>query len=259
MFYRYIQYYLFYKLFQSKIRYVIIQGKPLKRTFYLFLLALLPFLNIRGQETDRYKLIQVSGIITNDENTPVPHASIISTRIKRGTISEMTGIYSLISMPGDTVFVSALGYKKYIFSVPLVFNDKLYKKDIILVSDTISIEGVTILPWRNYEEFKRDVLSNIPVMKPEVRYMYENLASIQATLNNNPSYAVTPEAGYRLAMQQNANNIMTRNQTPVNNLLNPFAWAKFFNGVKSGLLKNQKTTRPVRQEKVKRKKSGQDK
>lgn len=231
----------------------------MKRIFYLFFLALLPLLSAYGQETERYKLVQVSGIITNDENSPVPHASIISTRIRRGTISEVTGIYSLISVPGDTVFVSALGYKKYTFSVPLVIDDKLYKKDIILVSDTISIEGVTILPWRNYEEFKRDVLASIPVMKPEVRYMYENLASIQATLNNNPSYSVSPEAGYRLAMQQNANNVMTRNQTPVNNLLNPFAWAKFFSGVKSGLLKNQKTARPVRQEKVKKKKSGQDK
>lgn len=215
----------------------------------------MPLLYTSGQE----KLIQVSGIITNDENSPVPHASVTSTRIRRGTISELTGIYSLISLPGDTVIVSALGYKQYLFRVPLVITDKLFKKDIILISDTISIEGVTILPWRNYEEFKRDVLANIPVMKPEVRYMYENLASIQTVLNNNPSYGVSPEAGYRLAMQQNANNVMTRNQTPVNNLLNPFAWAKFFSGVKTGLLKNQKTTQTVKKTKVKNKKSGQDK
>ena len=233
----------------------------MKRNAFLFLLVLLPLLNIYGQDTDRNKLVQVSGIITNDENGPVPHASIISTKLRRGTISELTGIYSLISLPGDTVFVTALGFKKYTFSVPQDFDDKIYKRDIMLVSDTISIEGVTILPWKTYEEFKREVLASVPVMKPEVRYMYENLASIQATLDNNPSYSVSPEAGFRMSMQQNANTIMTRNQTPYNNLLNPFAWAKFFNGVKNGLLKNQKTDQSSRKTKTRtrKKKSGEEK
>jgi hypothetical protein len=41
-------------------------------------------------------------------------------------------------------------------------------------------------------------------------------------------------------MQQNFNTMSTRNQYPVNNLLNPFAWASFVKGVKNGLLKNDK-------------------
>jgi hypothetical protein len=45
-------------------------------------------------------------------------------------------------------------------------------------------------------------------------------------------------------MQQNANALYTRGQYPANNLLNPFAWAKFFNEVKHGLLKNQKSNQP---------------
>jgi hypothetical protein len=40
-------------------------------------------------------------------------------------------------------------------------------------------------------------------------------------------------------MQQEAERIMTRNQTPVNNLFNPFAWAKFIEGLKNGLLRNK--------------------
>ena len=46
----------------------------------------------------------------------------------------------------------------------------------------------------------------------------------------------------------------TRNQMPVNNLLNPFAWAKFFKGVQGGLLKNQKNTKPIKPVKPKVKK-----
>jgi CarboxypepD_reg-like domain len=207
-----------------------------------------------GQKTEKNKLLQVSGIITDDENKPVPHVSIISKKLRRGTISEMTGIYSLISMTDDTVLISALGYKLFTFRVPSDFDGKIYKKDISLVSDTISIGGVTIFPWRNYEEFKRDVLANQPVMKPEIRYMYENLANIQYAIANNPNYSVSPEAGYRMAMQQHVNSYVTKNQSPPNNLLNPFAWAKFFQGVKHGLLKNQKSPETTKTSNKKKKK-----
>jgi hypothetical protein len=37
----------------------------------------------------------------------------------------------------------------------------------------------------------------------------------------------------------------TREQYPINNLLNPFAWAKFVKGIKNGLFKNQKFNKPV--------------
>lgn len=194
-----------------------------------------------GQVNERHRLIQVNGIITDEANSPVPHVSIISKKLKRGTISEFTGIYSLISMPGDTVFITALGYKNMELTLPNQIEGRLYKRDITLETDTIVIEGVNILPWKTYEEFKRDVIANIPIEKPEIRNMYENLASIQYAIANNQSYRVSPEAGYRMAMQQNTSSFVTRNQYPVNNLLNPFAWAKFFSGVKNGLLKNKKT------------------
>ena len=230
----------------------------MKRITYILFLIIVFYQPSSGQQAEKSKLLQVSGIITDDENKPVPHVSIISKKIRRGTISEMTGIYSLISMPDDTVIISALGYKMYTFMVPSVFDGKIYKKDVSLISDTISIAGVNIFPWRNYDEFKREVLANQPEMRPEIRYMYENLANIQYAIINNPNYSVSPEAGYRLAMQQHANSYMTKNQTPPNNLLNPFAWAKFFSGVKNGLLKNQKTTEAAKtKNKTKKKKSNQ--
>jgi hypothetical protein len=226
----------------------------LKKLIYTIILlgVLSPPANSQG--TDRNRLIQVNGIITDDDNRPVPHVSIISTRLRRGTVSEMTGIYSLISMPGDTVFVSALGYKRITFQVPAAVEGRLYKRDISLVSDTISIEGVNIFPWKNYQEFKREVLANQPVMKPEIRFMYENLANIRTTIANTPAYSASPEAAYRLSMNQHADNVVTHGQTPVNNILNPIAWAKFFNGVKGGLLKNQETTETTKKARVKKKK-----
>ena len=73
--------------------------------------------------------------------------------------------------------------------------------------------------------------------------MNENIASIYVAINN-PSVTISPEAGYRYAMEQNFSAMATRGQYPINNLLNPFAWAKFISGLKNGLLKNQTYKKP---------------
>ena len=216
----------------------------MNRLFYIVILIVLPLVITNGQVADKERLIQVTGIISDEESNPVPGVSIISHKLKRGTISELSGIYNVISIPGDTIWFSALGYKNTKIIVPKELDSRQFTKDIVLLNDTIVINDVIILPWKSYEEFKRAVLAEKP-MKQEIINMYENLASIQKSISNTPSYSITPEAGYRMAMQQNANAVMTRGQYPSNNLLNPFAWAKFFSGIKHGLLKNQKSNQPA--------------
>jgi CarboxypepD_reg-like domain len=211
----------------------------LNRLFYLIILAFLPLLIINGQVADKGRIVQVTGIVSDEESNPVPGVSVISHKLKKGTISELSGIYNIISIPGDTIWISALGYKNNSFTVPQNIDSKQFTKDIKLLNDTIAIKDVVILPWKNYEEFKREVLAD-RIIKPEILNMYENLASIQQSIANTYNYSISPEAGYRMAMQQTANALYSRNQSPVNNLLNPFAWAKFFNDIKHGLFKNEK-------------------
>jgi hypothetical protein len=201
----------------------------------------LPLVITKGQITDRERLIQVTGIISDEESNPVPGVSIISHKLRRGTISELSGIYNVISMPGDTIRLSALGYKNAEIIVPSDIGTRQYTKDVVLLNDTIAIKDVVIMPWKNYEEFKREILAEKKI-KPEIKNMYDNLASVQNSIINSSNYKVSPEAGYRMAMQQNANALYTRGQYPANNLLNPFAWAKLVSGIKHGLLKNQKSS-----------------
>ena len=214
----------------------------MRRLIYFIVLLFIPVAIIRGQVTDKGKIVQVTGIISDEENNPVSGVSVISHKLRRGTISELSGIYNIISVPGDTVRFSALGYKKTSIYIPQNIEAKQLTMDVRLLNDTIVIKDVVILPWKNYEEFKREVLA-AKTNKPEITNMYENLASIQHTLENNPNYKVSPEAGYRMLMQQTGNALYTRGQSPANNLLNPFAWAKFFNEVKHGLFKNEKESK----------------
>jgi hypothetical protein len=216
----------------------------LNRVIYTILLLSVSFLTIHGQTTERQSLIQVSGLIVDEAYKPVQGVAVISKKLKRGTVSERSGIYSIPSTRGDTIFFRALGFKRYHTIIPESFEGRQCNVDIILDIDTITIQEVTILPWKTYNDFLKDMTREKPV-DPIIENMNDNLASIYVAMSNQVGVRVTPEAGYRYAMDQNFNAMATHEQYPVNNLLNPFAWAKFVNGIKHGLFKNQKFNKPT--------------
>lgn len=225
----------------------------MNRNIYIILLLGLWTSALFGQEDEPERYIQVSGIITDVTYRPVPGVSIVSRKLKRATVSEPTGIYSITSTPGDTIYFRAVGFKRYHTVIPGNYTERLAKADIMLEADTIEIESVTILPWRNYSEFLRDMTKERPV-DPIVENMNENIASIYVAIANESGVRVSPEAGFRYAMEQNFNAMATRQQYPVNNLLNPFAWSKFISGIRNGLLKNQNFNKPAKA-KVRKKKN----
>lgn len=230
----------------------------MKRVIYTISFFFVSFLTLQGQTTERRSFIQVSGLIVDEAYRPVYGVAVISKKLKRGTVSERTGIYSIPSIQGDTIFFRALGYKRYHTIIPESYEGKNCNVDIILEIDTIAIQEVTILPWKTYNDFLKDMTREKPV-DPIIENMNDNLASIYVAMSNQVGIRVSPEAGYKYAMEQNFSALATKNQYPVNNLLNPFAWGKFINGIKHGLFKNQKFNQPTEakvRKKVKKKKAG---
>ena len=216
----------------------------MNRLFYTIIFFILSFLIVDGQTNETERFVQVNGIITDESYMPVQGVAVISKKLRRGAVSERTGIYSITSTPGDTIFFRALGFKRYHTIIPESYEEKHCKVDIVLDIDTIPIAEITILPWKSYNEFIREMAKERPV-DPIIENMNDNLASIYVAIANQTGIRVSPEAGYRYAMEQNFSALSTRNQYPVNNLLNPFAWAKFIDGIKKGLFKNQKYNKPV--------------
>lgn len=223
------------------------------RFLYISLLIIIFASDIYGQAEEAEIYVQVSGIITDINSMAVPGVSIISKKLKRGAISERSGIYSITSMPGDTVFYRAVGFKRYHTIIPEDYTSRHCNVDIVLEIDTIQIEEVKILPWRTYAEFIKDITKERPV-DPIIENMNDNIASIYVAIANETSAQISGATGYRYAMEQNFSAMATRNQYPVNNLLNPFAWAKFINGMKHGLLKNKKYVKPVKPKVIKKSK-----
>ena len=224
---------------------------------YTLLLFLISLSASWGQVIEREKYVQVSGIITDESYRPVAGVTVVSKKLKRGTISERSGIYSITSTPGDTVFFRALGFKRYHTIIPVAFEERHCEVDIALEVDTIQIKEVNVLPWKNYSDFIKDITRERPV-DPIIQNMNDNIASIYVAIANPSSNRVSPEAGYRYSMEQNFGAMATRGQYPINNLLNPFAWAKFISSIKNGLFKNQKFNKPVNAKVRKKIKKAQD-
>lgn len=228
----------------------------MSRYFYTVALCIICFVSAGAQDVEAQKaerFVQVSGIITDELFRPVQGVAVVSKKFRRGIISEKSGIYSIASTPGDTIYYRALGYKRYHTIIPPSYSSKHCMVDIILEADTIPIEEVTILPWKTYGEFIRDMTKEQPV-DPLEENMNENLASIYVAITSDANISVTPEAGFRYSQEQHFSSMATRGQYPVNNLLNPLAWSKFINSLKNGLLRNNPSKRPQAAKVVKKRK-----
>ena len=220
------------------------QRNKLSKLLYITAVFILFVSVCYGQTVENEKYVQVSGIITDQSFRPVPGVAVVSRKFKKGSLSERSGIYSITSTPGDTIFFRALGFKRYHTIIPETFTERHCEVDIALDVDTIQIKEVSIMPWKNYAEFIKDVTKPKPV-DPIIENMNDNIASIYVAIAN-PASKVASEAGYRYAMEQNFTAMSTREQFPINNLLNPFAWAKFIRGIKNGLFKSQKFNKPAK-------------
>ena len=209
----------------------------MNRLVSIIVLSLLSVPGLLSQEISPLHYVQVNGLVFDNENMPVKYVNIISKGLRTGSDTDERGIFSIISYPGDTLIFSSIGYQPAFIRIPPGVDSPVFTIDVIMEMDTINIGSVLVLPWRTYEEFKRAVVEYVSPMEIEINNMETNLALIEMQINENME--ITPEAGHRYAMQQEAERIMTRNQTPVNNLFNPFAWAKFIDGLKNGLLKNK--------------------
>lgn len=202
----------------------------------IFFLLLVPAM---AQERPPLQYVQVNGLVFDTESMPVKYVNVISRGLRTGTNSDERGIFSIISYPGDTLFFSSVGYQPAFVRIPPGTESPKFTVDITLAIDTINIGSVLVLPWKTYDEFKRAVIDYKPPAELRTEIMNKNLALIESQILGDMD--ISPEAGYRYAMRREAERIITSNQTPVNNLFNPFAWSKFIDGLKNGLLKNKKS------------------
>lgn len=204
------------------------------------LTAVLVSLGSKGQENQNKDslLIQLSGVVIA-ENTlePAPYTTVYDKTQGRGVISDYYGFFSMVTMPGDTLYFSYYGYKTSTFIVPDTLTDNRYSIIHMLESDTLELPEVEVYPWPSREEFARAFLEMDPyddaLRRAQRQLSGESLAFIAAR--------VETDAGLSYAYTRNQMNtaLYTKGQIPGNNLLNPYAWAKLIQDWKAGKLSKQ--------------------
>jgi hypothetical protein len=91
---------------------------------------------------------EISGKITEaGTNDPIPYVTIVFKGTYTGTMSDLNGNYNLSTTKATSVIeVSAVGYKKQVFTVKL---NQVNKLDIGMVEDVVSIGEINVRPGGN--------------------------------------------------------------------------------------------------------------
>lgn len=190
-----------------------------------------------AQKTASVSLIQFSGVVVDQDSlSPIPLVSIIIKGTGRGTISNFSGFFSLVINPGDELEFISVSHKGRTYKTPDTLRQKYYYAIQVLAKDTINLDPVDIYPWPSKDDFKRAFLA-LDLSETDADRAARNLESENNTYleRNMPA---SPTENYKYVMQAYYTKLYTMGQAPVNNLLNPVAWASFIDAWRKGKLSN---------------------
>lgn len=182
------------------------------------------------------KPVQISGmVITADsmaQNVPNAHVMVKSRKI--GTITGADGFFSLAVMPGDTIAVSVIGFRREELVVSDTLRDKGYLARVVLERDTTMLNEVTLYPWPRPENFKQEFLAtNVPTTKEDIAMRNLALQELKSRAAQ-MGYSADEIQRYAILMQEQSiyyneqNQIYSDGGTAIlGRLTDPFAWARF--------------------------------
>ncbi len=201
-----------------------------KNHFILLVITLACWLGFssHADAQQQKRVIQLSGIVMDTVSGPVPGVHVYIPKAGRGVTTNAVGFFSLPVLVGDSIVISSVGYKRQHYIVPE--NAPEYWTIFVpMVEDVTYLQEIVIVPYPTEEVFKEAVLAlNLP---PDDGIDKKNLNAellaliLQTTPMNGP-------LNQRYALDQWAASQNSKFQPVTNPFLNPFNWAKFFNGLK---------------------------
>lgn len=214
----------------------------MKKVQYLLVLLFCIIIGLSfGQ--GKQKLIQFSGLIVEgDSLLGIPGAHVFIPKAGRGASTNLLGYFSLPALPGDTILVLAVGYKRQYYVVP---NDTLKDMTVMIEmrTDTLFLPEVNIRTLPSERIFKEALLAmNLPDEQNH-NYMKDNLNDqIMRRLLLESGMSANMNHRYYMQRQQ-IDAIEQRYMSRVNPLLDPFAWARFFKDIESERKKKEERER----------------
>lgn len=209
------------------------------RRNYLILLLILVSTNITVAQQKDTSLVQFSGVVvTADSLKPIPFVSILIKQTYHGTISDFYGFFSFVAHKGDEIVFSSMGYKTVFYTIPDTLMRDRYSLIQVMRPDTLIMNETVIYPWPTYEQFKQAFVK-LDIPDDDMERARKNIEVIEKRIINE-SWQMDGAMNYRNYIEKTTGKYYYAGQLPPNNLLNPFAWAKFIKAWKDGKFKSKK-------------------
>jgi hypothetical protein len=212
--------------------------KNLLLKLILLLLVVISIADSASAQQDEPKIIQFSGVVVSgDSLQPVPYVAITQKGSYRGTLSDYYGFFSFVAQEGDTIEFSALGFLKAQYVIPNNLDDTRYSIIQVLNQDTFLLPTTIVYPWPTKEQIY-DYFLKAPVPDDDLERARKNLAQ-EKMADLAMRTPMDASMNYRYSMNQYNTKLYNAGQIPMNNLLNPIAWAKFVDAWKKGDFKRK--------------------
>lgn len=185
-------------------------------------------------------VIQFSGVVVDEDSTSTGlfGVHVYVPKAGRGTVTNQYGYFSMPVLEGDSVLISAVGYRKQHFTIPGDQGDS-FTVLVEMEVDTTVLSTVEIFPYPTEELFKEAILAlNLPIDDDSQE---DNLG--QEVLDRMArSMPMDASQNYKYYMNQQFYELHTAySQQRFNNpLLNPINWASFIKSLRRGDLKQKK-------------------
>jgi hypothetical protein len=190
-------------------------------------------------QTGKRKVIQFSGVVVSGDSLhPVPYTNVSVRNSYYGTVGDYYGFFSFVAQAGDTIDFSSIGYRKTNYVIPSDLDDTRYSIIQVLNKDTIELAATVIYAWPTKEQIYEYFLKT-PVPDDDLERARRNLAQ-ETMVDMAMKMPMDGSMNYRNTMNQYNTRLYNAGQIPMNNLLNPIAWAKFVDAWKKGDFKNKK-------------------
>jgi hypothetical protein len=201
---------------------------PFKRLIGFSVFAMFCYIAV-AQTSERpapRQVVQIAGVILDNENLqPIPFVNISVKGTFRGTAADANGFFTLVTLAGDLVEFSSVGFRSALVKIPEDLDADRYTIYQSLDRDTIELPLTVIYPWPSREKFREAFLNlNVPDDDFEIARKNVLLSELRERARHMPMDA---GMNYRHLVQRRADQLYYAGQQQPNNLLNPFAWAQF--------------------------------
>ena len=198
---------------------------------WLFLLGTADQLAAQEQNQDKLPIVQLSGLVMNIDSTmTIPGVHIYDPYRGRGTNTDYKGWFSKAFLAGDTLMISAIGFKNQTYLIPENVGDRL-SVIFALEEEVTQLADVEINPFPTEEIFKEAILA-MNLTKDQETVLGNFEPEIVRELMQATPMEGTPSSNYRYMMNRQFINLQNSSGPRANPLLNPFAWSQFINSLK---------------------------